>query len=42
MDALQAASKPVLFTHANARTLLPGHLRTKSDEEIRAMAKPAE
>ncbi len=39
LDALAAATKPVLFTHANARALLPGHLRTKTDEAIRRMAK---
>ncbi len=39
MDALQAATKPVLFTHAGCRALLPGHLRAKTDEAIRAMAK---
>lgn len=39
MDALEAATKPVLFTHAGCRALLPGHLRAKTDEAIRAMAK---
>lgn len=39
LDALAAATKPVVFTHANARALLPGHLRTKTDEAIRGMAK---
>jgi len=39
MDALAAATKPVLVTHASCRALLPGHLRAKTDEAIRAMAK---
>ena len=38
LDALQAASKPVLFTHATCRGLVPGHLRAKTDEMIRKMA----
>jgi membrane dipeptidase len=39
MDALAAATRPVLVTHGNARALLPGHLRCKTDEAIRNMAK---
>lgn len=39
LDGLAAATKPVLFTHANARALLPGHLRCKTDEAIQKMAK---
>lgn len=39
LDALAAAKKPVLFTHANARALVPGHLRCKTDEAIQKMAK---
>jgi membrane dipeptidase len=39
LDALEAAKKPVLFTHATARALVPGALRCKSDEAIRKMAK---
>jgi membrane dipeptidase len=39
MDALDAATKPALFTHATCRTLNPGHMRAKSDEEIRKLAK---
>lgn len=39
MDALDAAKKPVIFTHATARALLPGHLRCKTDEAIKKMAK---
>ena len=39
MDALAAARKPVIFSHASCRALLPGHLRCKTDEAIRAMAR---
>jgi len=39
LDALEAGSKPVIFTHANCRALIPGHLRAKTDEAIRKMAK---
>jgi membrane dipeptidase len=39
LDALTAAKKPVLFTHATARALVPGHLRCKTDEAIRKMAQ---
>lgn len=39
MDALEAATKPVLFTHANCRALVQGHPRAKSDEAIRKLAK---
>jgi membrane dipeptidase len=39
MDAITASKKPVLITHATARALAPGHLRCKTDEAIRAMAK---
>ena len=39
LDALEAAKKPVIFTHATARALVPGHLRCKTDEAIRKMAK---
>ena len=38
LDALDAAHKPVIFTHATARALVPGHLRCKTDEAIRRMA----
>ena len=38
MDVLDAAAKPVIFTHAGCRALLPGHMRNKSDEMIRKMA----
>jgi membrane dipeptidase len=39
LDALDAASRPVLFTHANCRSVIPGHMRAKTDEAIRKMAK---
>ena len=38
LDALAAARKPVVITHANCRALVPGHLRCKTDEAIRKMA----
>jgi membrane dipeptidase len=39
LDALEAATKPVFFTHAACRTLVPGHLRAKTDDAIRKLAK---
>ncbi len=39
LDALDAAAKPVLFTHATCRSLIQGHMRAKSDEAIRKLAK---
>ena len=39
LDALDAATRPILFTHATCRGLVPGHLRAKTDEMIRKMAK---
>ena len=39
LDALDAAKRPVVFTHATARALVPGHLRCKTDEAIKKMAK---
>jgi len=39
LDALEAAKKPALFTHATCRALIPGHMRAKSDEAIRKLAK---
>jgi membrane dipeptidase len=38
LDAIEASTKPVIFTHANCRALVPGHLRCKTDEAIRQMA----
>ena len=39
LDALDAAKRPALFTHATCRALNPGHLRAKTDEAIRKLAK---
>ncbi len=39
LDAIDASAKPVIFTHANCRALVPGHLRCKTDEAIRLMAR---
>ncbi len=39
LDALGAARRPVLFTHATCRALLPSALRSKTDEAIRAVAR---
>lgn len=39
LDALDAAKRPIVITHANCRALVPGHLRCKTDEAIRKMAR---
>ena len=39
LDGIAASAKPVIFSHASCRALLPGGLRAKTDEMIRAMAK---
>ena len=39
LDALEAATKPVLFTHATCRALIPTLTRAKTDDAIRQMAK---
>ena len=39
LDAIEVSAKPVLFTHANCRALVPEHLRCKTDDAIRKMAK---
>jgi membrane dipeptidase len=39
LDALDAATRPVIFTHASCRALLPGFLRCKTDEAIRGLAR---
>ena len=39
LDALDAAKRPALFTHATCRTLNPGHMRAKTDEAIRKLAQ---
>jgi membrane dipeptidase len=38
-DALEAATKPVLFTHAACRALVPGSMRAKTDDAIQRLAK---
>jgi len=38
LDACEVSSRPVLFTHSNARALNPGHPRCKTDEAILRMA----
>ncbi len=39
LDGIAASTKPVIFSHASCRALLPGGLRAKTDEMIRNMAK---
>jgi membrane dipeptidase len=39
LDALEAATKPVLFTHATCRALIPSLTRAKTDDAIRRMAR---
>ena len=39
LDALEAATKPVIFTHATCRALIPSLMRAKTDDAIRKMAK---
>lgn len=39
LDAIAAAKKTVVVSHAPCRTLVPGHLRAKTDEMIRAIAR---
>lgn len=39
LDGIAASRKPVIFSHASCRALLPGGLRAKTDDMIRAMAK---
>jgi membrane dipeptidase len=38
LDALDAATRPVLITHATCRALVPGAMRAKTDEAIRKLA----
>ncbi len=35
LDAFEISKKPVLITHSNARALVPGHPRVKTDEAIK-------
>jgi membrane dipeptidase len=39
LDGIEASTRPVLFSHATCRALLPGHLRCKTDDAIHAMAR---
>jgi membrane dipeptidase len=39
IDTLSLSKKPVLITHSNVRRLVGGHLRCKTDEAIKAMAR---
>jgi membrane dipeptidase len=39
LDALEAATKAVLFTHATCRALIPNLTRAKTDDAIRRMAR---
>ncbi|HSA54745.1 MAG TPA: membrane dipeptidase [Gemmatimonadaceae bacterium] len=39
LDGIAASSKPVIFSHASCRALVPGHLRCKTDEMIRGLAR---
>jgi membrane dipeptidase len=39
LDALDAATRPVVFSHASCRALLPGYMRCKTDEMIRGLAR---
>jgi len=38
LDAFEMSKKPVLITHSNCRTLVPGHPRCKTDEAIKKVA----
>lgn len=38
MDAIAAATRPPIFTHASARAVLPECLRCKTDEAVKALA----
>lgn len=39
LDAFEVSTKPVLITHSNVRELAGGHIRCKSAEAIKALAK---
>lgn len=39
LDALDAATRPTIFTHASPRGLLPGFMRCKTDEAIQGLAR---
>ncbi|MBL7865626.1 MAG: membrane dipeptidase [Cyclobacteriaceae bacterium] len=38
LQAIEASSKPVIITHANCRSLIPGHPRAKTDDMIKKLA----
>jgi membrane dipeptidase len=39
LDGIAASTRPVIFSHASCRALVPGHLRCKTDEMIRGLAR---
>jgi membrane dipeptidase len=39
LDTFEVSTRPVLITHSNARALVPGYPRNKTDEAIRKMAE---
>jgi membrane dipeptidase len=39
LDAFEISKKPVLITHSNARALVPGHPRLKTDEAIKKVGE---
>jgi membrane dipeptidase len=39
LDAFEISKKPVLITHSNCRTLVPGHPRLKTDEAIKKVGE---
>lgn len=39
LDAFEISKKPVLITHSNSRTLVPGHPRVKTDEAIKKVGE---
>ena len=39
LDAFELSKKPVLITHSNCRTLVPGHPRLKTDEAIKKVGQ---
>src|SRR5688572_2126472 len=39
LDAFEVSKRPVLITHSNCRTLVPGHPRLKTDEAIKKVGQ---
>lgn len=39
LDGLDAATRPVVYSHASCRALLPGFMRCKTDEAIEGLAR---